>query len=263
MVDPITLIVSFIFLMVIIKLFLMPGNTVDDFGSVMSVLVFVLAIAIYFFGIDPFPASLPAIPATTLVLLAAFVAAVLLESVMTFVVVLAIGIFAAVYLQWAFSWIPLAPLHIIVVGMINAMAVLDVFFTAVFGVPLSLDFFVYYLIPATFMYKFSKSLLNYVALFSERTVNFISAVMAFLMLESVVTKTMNPVTFVLGLASWIGGFFGGDTLKVTMTLFFLALSITAVSVLLETVAVVVTSWAIGEASSSGGGGGQGGFNPPV
>lgn len=261
MADPITLLVSFIFLMAILKLFLMPGDTVDDFGSVMSVLVFVLAVAIYFFGIDPFPASLPSIPVTTLVLLAAFVAAVLLESVAAFAVVLVIGISVALYYQWAFSWIPLAPLHIIVVGMINAMAILDVFFTAVFGVPLSLDFFIFYLIPATFMYKFSNSLLNYVALFSERTVNFISAVMAFLMLESVITGAFNPVTMVLGIASWIGSFFGGDTLKVSVAVFFLALSITAVSVLMETVAVVVTSWAIGEVSA--GTGGQEGSNPPV
>lgn len=269
MLDPIILLISFIFLMALIRPFFMPGATVDDSSSVFSVLVFVLSIMIYFFGIDPFPASLPDISALTLVFLAAIVAAVLIESVMAFFVTLVAGIAVVTYFGWVFTKIPLGALHILVVGMINAMAILDVFFKSVFGVPLSPDFFIYYLIPATFMYKFSKSLLNYVAFFSERTVNFISFVMAFLMLESIVTKTMNPVTLVLDLVTWIVGLFAGDLLKLTMGIFVLALSITILSVALETIAIVVTSWAIGDVSGGGTPRAQAAssedqsFNPPV
>lgn len=246
MIDPLILLISFVFLFTIIRPFLMPGTSVDDGGSVFSVFVLALSIAIYFFGIDPFPSSLPNISAWTLVIILAFVASALLNSVGAFVVVLVVGMAAVSYLGWALSQIPLGALHILVIGMINAMAILDVFFQSVFGAPLSLDFFVFYLIPATFIYRFSKSLLNYVALFSERTVNFISVAMAFLMLEAVVTAKVNPVTLLLGLMAWIAGLFGGDLLGVTISVFFLATSLTLIGVALETVAIIVTNGLVGE-----------------
>ncbi len=262
MTDPIIMLFSFIFLFTITRTFLMPNTDVDDGASVFSVLVLVLSIMIYFFGIDPLPAGLPDVSAITLVALAAFAASVLLESVMAFFITLVAGVAVVTYFGWVFAKIPLGMLHIIVVSMTYAMAILDVFFKAVFGIPLSPDFFIYYLIPATFMYKFSKSLLNYVALFSEKTVNFISAVMAFLMLESVITDTLNPVTLILGIVGWLGSRFGGDMLTTTMSIFFLAISTTVVSVLLETVAIVVTSSVISE--TAGGTSGQATeFNPPA
>lgn len=249
MMDPTVILLSFAFLFTIIRQFVAPTTSVDDGASVFSVLVLVLSLMIYFLGIDPFPASLPNVSMITIVFLAAFAASVLTESVVAFFVTLIIGLAAVTYFGWAFAQIPLGMLHIFVVAMTYAMAILDVFFHAIFGVPLSLEFFIFYLIPATFMYTSSKSLLNYVALFSERTVNFISAVMAFLMLESIITNTMNPVTLVLGLLSWLGGLFAGDLLGVTMGVFFLAIAITVVSVTLETVAIVVTSWAIEDTTS--------------
>ncbi len=261
MTDLLIMLFSFIFLFAIIRNFLMPGTDVDDGGSVFSVLVLVFSIMIYFFGIDPLPAGLPDVSAITLVVLAAFAASVLLENVMAFFITLLAGVALVTYFGWAFAQIPLGALHVIVVALTYAMAFLDVFFQAVFGIPLSLDFFIFYLIPATFMYKFSKSLLNYVALFSEKTVNFISAVMAFLMLESVITNTLNPVTLLLGFVGWLGSLFAGSLLSVTMSIFFLALSITVVSVLLETVAIVVTSSVISE--TSGQQGSNSDFNPPV
>lgn len=247
MIDPIILLISFVFLFTIIRPFLMPGTGVDDGGSAISVFVLVLSILIYFFDIDPFPAGLPSVSAAFLVLVLAVVASILLESISAFVITLVVGSAAVFYFGWATTLIPLGALHTLVVGMINAMAMLDVFFQSVFGVPLSLDFFIFYLIPATFIYKFSKSLLNYVAIFSETTINFISVIMAFLMLEAVVTGAINPVTLVIGLVYGIAGRLGGSLLDVTFSFFILAISVTLISVALETVAIVVTTGLVGEA----------------
>lgn len=248
MIDPIILLISFIFLFTITRPFLMPGTSVDDGGSAISVFVLVLSILTYFFNIDPFPAGLPSVSAAFLVLVLAAVASILLESISAFVITLVVGSAAVFYFGWATAQIPFGALHTLVVGMINAMAMLDVFFRSVFGVPLSLGFFILYLIPATFIYKFSKSLLNYVAIFSETTINFISIIMAFLMLEAVVTGAINPMTLIIGLVYGIAGRLGGSLLDVTMSFFILAISTTLISVALETVAIVVTTGLVGEAS---------------
>ncbi len=200
--DFVVLIISWFFLLMIIKMFFAPDN--DPMGKISEIEVFVFAVALitYFKGFDPFPASLPG---------------------------------------------PFAALHVITIGAINAMAMLDLFFETVLGVSLSLDLIFGIFIPAFITYGISRNLLKYTATLSDNTVTFISYIIAFITIWVAAKGGTNLIMSAVGLIQSFFELAGlSSILSFTSTVFFFGVVLCSISIYLDFLAGVTTQAMAGD-----------------
>ncbi len=202
-IDLVILIVSLFMLVALLKPFTFPGGeTVEDTGSV---IVTILAILAYFYGVDFFPVGSP------------------------------IGF-----------------LHIITIGLVNAMAMIDLFITTTMGIPLSLSFIFVIVLPAMIMFRLSRAIMKYVAVFSDRTTYFIAMIVSFLTIVGAVTGTFNLVHwFFAAIAGLVAFFLSGTTiLSISVNIFIACVVLVCLGVLFESMTTLFMKQVANGVSSS-------------
>ena len=140
-------------------------------------------------------------------------------------------------------------LHVIEVGLVYAIALIDVFFKTALGMPLSTQLLFGVIFPCAIIYRVAKSMLNFVAILSHATVALVSGCCAFIMFVSVTYGKVNIVTWFFTaideLLSFFAGLFPGlfanKLAGLSFSVFAAGVVIIAFGVFFETVAVVLTS----------------------
>ena len=135
---------------------------------------------------------------------------------------------------------PFAALHLITIGALNGMAMIDFIFQTVFGVPISLDLLFGVLLPGFLTYGFTRSILKYTGVISQRTVTFIAYVVAFMTIY-VSVNFGGEGNIIVTLMNWAMNLFENAGMNsiyaITATIFFYGLILSVLSVLVEVVAV--------------------------
>lgn len=116
----------------------------------------------------------------------------------------------------------LAPFHLITIGLVNSFAIIDLFFTSVIGVPLSLQLIFLIIIPAMIAFSLTRAILKYVVVFSELTSDFFALMIAYVSMIAAVRGDFNLVQWVLGAFVGTAKFLSGQgSILATTTAFFL------------------------------------------
>lgn len=184
MVEPFIIILSLVVFLFLLRPLAIDSEELYDPASVFSIIVLVLSLLVYFYGVDPFPSSLP---------------------------------------------FGLGVLHILTIAMINAVALFDVAFQIIFGVPLTMNFIFFILIPAGLTYRLSHAMLSYVGVLSDRTVGFICLVLTFLTIK----LQFNPLAILFAIFGAIAGLFGRGLVSDTISFFLVAVLVLALGIFLE------------------------------
>jgi len=140
-------------------------------------------------------------------------------------------------------------LHVIEVGIVYAIAVVDVFFQTAIGIPLSTQLIFGVVFPCAIIYRVAKSMLNFVAILSHATVTLISSCCAFVMFVSVTYGKVNIVSIFFNaideLLKFFTGLFPGafdnKLAQLSFSVFAAGIVIITFGIFFETVAVVLTS----------------------
>jgi hypothetical protein len=142
---------------------------------------------------------------------------------------------------------PLGFLHILTIGLVNAMAMIDLFVTTVVGMPLSIDFLFVFVLPAMIVYRLSRFIMKYLVIFSDRTTFFIGLIMAFLSIVGAATGVFNPIHWFFGAIAALTAYFlsGASLLAITVNIFVACLMITCLGVVMEFMSTLFVEKVVG------------------
>jgi hypothetical protein len=146
---------------------------------------------------------------------------------------------------------PVSVLHIFTIGLVNAMAMIDLFVATVLGMPLSLYLIFVVIVPAMLLFNFARLVLKYVAVFSDRTSYFIALVISFISLVMAVRGDFNLLQLLFGGIMTLVAYFAGQAslFATTISFFIACLIIVMVGVVFESMTTLFVAAIIGNPES--------------
>ncbi|MFH0961662.1 MAG: hypothetical protein V1820_03195 [archaeon] len=84
-------------------------------------------------------------------------------------------------------------LHVLTIGLVNAMAIIDLFITTVLGVPLTLNLLFVIVVPAMIVFSIAKGIIKYVGFFTDRTSTFFALMLSFISIVAAVRGDFNLI----------------------------------------------------------------------